>query len=117
MILGDDLLIECIEQSGCYEYENVNLDDLPNDKRIAIVLANELLSMRPDLRTRDSDVVYIEKVILENGRESFGLPSTSLSDILSNPAYDDSSMWTYSLKENKLLKKIYKGTGTGWVKV
>ena len=117
MALGDDILIECIEQSGCYQYENVNLDDLPNDKRVAIILAKELLSLRPDLKTKNSDICYIEKIILDNGRETFGLPSNSLSSILSQPAYDDSSIWTYSLKENKLLGMLYKGTGTGWVRV
>lgn len=110
----DETLIECIKASGYYDYENVNLDDLPNDKRIAIILAGEILALRPELKTPDPDIVYIKKTILENGHEVFSLPFNSLSLFLQDPPFADLSIWTYSLKEQKLLKKIYKGTGTKW---
>lgn len=115
--LGDDILIECINDSGYYEYKDVNLDDLPNDKRIAIILAGELLVMRPELKKVDSDLVYIEKEILEHGNEIYSLPSKSLSKFLKQPAYDSCSIWTYSMKDEKLIKMIYKGSGTVWEKV
>ena len=116
-VLGDDVLIECIKDSGYYEYQNVNLDDLPNDKRIAIILAGEILALRPELEKENSDVVYIKKVILENGDETFSLPSKSLARFLKDPPFVDSTIYTYSVKEEKLLKKLYKGNGTGWEKV
>ena len=115
--LGDDVLIECINDSGYYDYEDVNLDDLPNDKRIAIILAGELLALRPELKNSDPDVMYIKKVVLENGNETFSLPSKSFSSFLKDPPFVDSSIYTYSIKNEKLIKKIYKGTGTNWEKV
>lgn len=113
----DKTLIECINASGYYECENVNVDDLPNDKRVAVILAGEILALRPELRSQECDVVYIKKVILENGDETFSLPSKSLSIFLKDPPFVDSSIYTYSLKEEKLLKKLYKGTGTDWERV
>lgn len=116
-MLGDDILIECIKDSGYFEYQNVNLDDLPNDKRIAIILAGEILALRPELKNPDSNTMYVKKVILENGDETFRLPSKSLSTFLKEPPFVDSSIYTYSIKDEKLLKKIYKGTGTDWERV
>lgn len=113
----DKTLIECIIASGYYECENVNVDDLPNDKRVAVILAGEILALRPELRNPECNVVYIKKVILENGDETFSLPSKSLSIFLKDPPFVDSSIYTYSLKEEKLLKKLYKGTGTDWERV
>ena len=116
-MLGDDILVDCINNSGYYEYENVNLDDLPNDKRIAIILAGELLAMRPELKKPDSETIYVKKEILENGNAIYSLPSKSLSKFLKEPAYSECTIWTYSIKDEKLIKKIYKGTGTAWEKV
>lgn len=116
-MLGDDILIECINNSGYYEYLDVNLDDLPNDKRISIILAGEILALRPELKKLDSDLVYIQKVVLENGSEIFSLPSKSVSTFLKNPPFEDSSIYIYSVKEEKLLKRLYQGTGTNWERV
>lgn len=116
-MLGDDILIDCINNSGYYEYEDINLDDLPNDKRIAIILAGEILALRPELKKNDSDVVYIKKEFLENGDEIYSLPSKSLSKFLKEPAYEECSIWTYSIKDEKLIKKIYQGTGTKWERI
>ena len=113
----DDILVECIEQSGYYEYADVNLDDLPNDKRVAIILAGELLALRPELKKFDSDILYIKKEFLENGIAVYSLPSQSLSTFLKEPPYDGCHIFTYSIKEGKLLKRIYEGTGTNWEKV
>lgn len=113
----DETLTECIKASGFYEYENVNLDDLPNDKRIAVILAGEILALRPELKNVNFDVVYIKKVILENGDETFSLPSKSLARFLKDPPFVDSTIYTYSVKEEKLLKKLYKGNGTDWERV
>lgn len=116
-MLDDDILVECIEQSGYYEYADVNLDDLPNNKRIAIILAGELLALRPELKKFDSDILYVIKDFLENGTPVYSLPSQSLSTLLKEPPYDGCSIFTYSIKEGKLLKRIYKGTGRNWEKV
>lgn len=116
-ILGDDILLDCINNSGYYEYKDVNLDDLPNDKRISIILAGELLALRPELKNPDSNLVYIQKTILETGKEVYSLPSKSLSNFLKEPPYTDSSIWTYSLEKNKLMKKVYKGNGRDWEKI
>ena len=113
----DETLIEYIKASGYYEYENVNPDDLPNAKRIAIILAGELLALRPELQNPDSDTVYVKKVILENGDETFSLPSKSLSNFLKESPFVDSTIYTYSIKKEKLIKKIYKGTGTAWERI
>ncbi|WP_405291903.1 hypothetical protein [Methanobrevibacter sp.] len=115
----DETLIDCIKASGYYECEDdgINIDDLPNDKRVAIILAGELLDLRPELKNPNSDVVYIKRVILENGDDTFSLPSKSLSTFLRDLPFVDSSIYTYSIKEEKLLKRIYKGTGTNWEKV
>ena len=116
-MLGDHVLIDCINNSGYYEYKDVNLDDLPNDKRISIILAGELLALRPELKNPDSDTVYVKKVILENGDETFSLPSKSLSNFLKESPFVDSTIYTYSIKKEKLIKKIYKGTGTAWERI
>ena len=113
----DETLIECIKASGYYEFENVNLDDLPNDKRVAIILADEILALRPELRKFDSDILYIKKEFLENGTPVYSLPSQSLSTFLKEPPYDGCHIFTYSIKEGTVLKRIYKGTGTNWEKV
>lgn len=116
---NDETLIECIKASGYYEYEDydVDINDLPNDKRVAVILAGEILALRPELKSQECDVVYIRRVILENGNESFSLPSKSLSAFLNDPPFADSSIYSYSLKEGKLLKRLYKGTGTDWERV
>ena len=113
----DEVLMECIKASGFYEYEKVNVDDLPNDKRVAVILAGEVLTLRPELKDQALDVVYIKRVILENGDDTFSLPSKSLSTFLKDPPFVDSSIYTYSIKEEKLLNKIYKGTGIDWERV
>lgn len=115
----DKTLIECINASGYYECEkdDVNVEDLPFGKRIGVILAGEILALRPELRSQECDVVYIKKVILENGDETFSLPSKSLSIFLKDPPFVDSSIYTYSLKDEKLLKKLYKGTGTDWERI
>lgn len=113
----DETLIECIKASGFYEYENVNLDDLPNDKRIAVILAGEILDLRPELKNPESDVLYIKKEILENGNVAYSLPSKSLSKFLKEPPFDGCHIFTYSIKDEKFLKRIYKGNGTDWERV
>lgn len=115
--MTDKILIDCINDSGYYEYKDVNLDDLPNDKRIAVILAGEILELRPELKNPDSDIMYVKKVILENGDEAFTLPSKSLSTFLKDPPFVDSTIYMYSIKDEKLLKKIYKGTGTDWERI
>ena len=110
----DEILIDCIEKSGYYEHQDVNLDDLPNDKRIAIILAGELLALRPELITSNSDEVYILEFIMENGASSHSLPTKNLGSLLRKEPYDDSSIWLYSVKKEKFLRKLYKGTGTKW---
>lgn len=116
--MDDKLIIECINNSGYYEYQDVNLDDLPNDKRIAIILAGEILALRPDLKNLDSsELCYVRERILENGEKSFSLPTRNLFNFLKEPPFEDSSIYTYSIKDEKLLKKIYKGTGTDWERV
>ena len=113
----DETLIEYIKASGYYDYENVNPDDLPNDKRVAIILAGELLALRPELQNPNPDIVYVKKVVEDSGKVVYDLPSKSLSTLLKDPPYNDSTIWTYSLKETKLLKKLYKGTGVAWERV
>lgn len=115
----DETLIGCIKASGYYEWENegININDLPFGKRVGVILAGEILALRPELRNQECDVVYIKRVILENGDETFSLPSKSLSVFLKDPPFVDSSIHSYSLKEGKLLKKLYKGTGTDWERV
>lgn len=115
----DETLIECIKASGYYECENdgINVDDLPFGKRVGVILAGEILALRPELNNQNPDVVYIKEVILENGDETFSLPSKYLSTFLKDPPFVDSSIYTYSIKDEKLLKKIYKGTGTDWERV
>lgn len=117
--MDDKTLIECINASGYYECENegINVNDLPFGKRIAVMLAGEILALRPELKNPDSDTMYVMKVILENGDESFSLPSKSLSTFLKEPPFVDSSIYTYSIKDEKLLKKLYKGTGTDWERI
>lgn len=115
MCLGDDILIEAIENSGYREYKDVNLDDLPNDKRSAIILARELISLRPDLYSEESpDVVFVIQRTFENGVVGCSLPKKSLTELLETPPYADSKICSYSLKDGKILKTVYKGTGTRW---
>ena len=112
---NDEILIECINASGYYEYQDVNIDDLPNDKRVSIILAGELLAMRPELKNSDdSDVVYIMETILENGSKSYGLPTKDLISLLSKQPFDDASIWTYSVNNSSFINKLYRGTGTKW---
>lgn len=112
--MDDKLLIDCINNSGYYEYKDVNLDDLPNDKRIAIILAGEILALRPDLGEENQDVVFVMRRLLENGCYSFDLPKKNLSELLKRPPFDDSNICSYSLKDEEILKVLYKGTGTNW---
>ena len=114
---NDETLLECIQESGYYQLKDVNIDDLPNDKRISIILAGEILALRPELKKPDSDIVYVKKIILENGQTSYGLPSKSLSEQLRADPFSDTSIWTFSLKDEKFLKKIYQGTGTIWERI
>lgn len=115
----DETLMECIKASGYYECETdgINVDDLPFGKRVGVILAGELLALRPELKNPDSDIVYIKRVILENGDETFSLPSKSLSNFLKESPFVDSTIYTYSIKKEKLIKKIYKGTGTAWERI
>lgn len=111
----DEELIEAIKDSGFYEYGEVNLEDLPSIQRSAIILAGELLSFRPDLFAEyNPDVVFIIQRTFENGSVGCSLPKKSLSELLKTPPYDDSVICSYSLKDEKILKKLYKGTGTKW---
>lgn len=116
---GDDLLRKALEYVDVEGNEEIRADmandDYPMDVQVQIILAKAVLALRPDLKqNRDKDVVYIIKSVI-NGRDSFSVPSNSLDDILrENPPYDDSAVWTYSISKRKLLKKLYKGTGTIW---
>lgn len=111
----EEVLIEAIKDSGFYEYREVNLDDLPKLRKSAIILAGALVSFRPDLFSEyDPDVVFTIQRIFENGVIGNSLPTKSLSKLLETPPYDDSFICSYSLKDEKILKKIYKGTGTKW---
>lgn len=111
----EEELIEAIKDSGFYEYREVNLDDLPKLQKSAIILAGALLSFRPDLFSEyDPDVVFVIQRTFENGIIACSLPKKSLSELLRTPPYDDSVICSYSLKDEKILKKLYKGTGTKW---
>lgn len=111
----DEELIEAIKDSGFYEYGEVNLDDLPKLQKSAIILAGALIPFRPDLFNEiNSDVTFIIKTTSENGAISYSLPKKNLSKLLQEPPYDDSVICSYSLKDEKILKKLYKGTGTKW---
>ena len=111
----EEELISAIKESGFYEYKDVNLEDLPSIQRSAIILAGELLSFRPDLFTEyNPDVVFVIQRTFENGSVGCSLPKKSLTELLKTPPYDDSVICSYSLKDEKILKKLYKGTGTKW---
>lgn len=111
----DEELISAIKESGFYEYKDVNLEDLPSVQRSAIILAGALLSFRPDLFIEhDSDVVFVIQRTFENGSVGHSLPKKSLTELFETPPYDDSVICSYSLKNEKILKKLYKGTGTKW---
>ena len=108
-------LIEAIKDSGFYEYKDVNLNDLSIIQKSAIILARALLSFRPDLfEINNQDLVFTIQRTFENGVVGNSLPTKSLSKLLDTPPYDDSIICSYSLKDEKILKKIYKGTGTKW---
>lgn len=113
---SDETLIECIKASGYYECENdgVNVNDLPFGKRVGVILAGELLALRPELEKNDGDIVYIKRTVEENGSFNYSLPTKSISNLLKDPAYSESSIWSYSMKDGKLLKRLYQGTGTSW---
>lgn len=110
----DEELIEAIKDSGFYEYGEVNLDDLPKLQKSAIILAGALIPLRPDLFENNPDIVFIIQTTFENGTVGCSYPKKSLSELLKNPPFDDSVICSYSLKDEKVLKKIYRGTGTNW---
>lgn len=113
--MKDEILIEAIEASGYRELKDVNWDDLPSDKRTALILASELIAMRPDLFVEDNpDIVFVIQRTFENGSVGCSLPKRNLSELLKTPPYDDSKIGSYSLKEEKIIKTVYKGTGTKW---
>lgn len=112
--MNDDALLEVIENSGYYEFKNENVEDLPVEKKAIVILVDELFDLRPELKKFDSDILYVIKDFLENGTPVYSLPSQSLSTLLKEPPYDGCSIFTYSIKEGKLLKRIYKGTGINW---
>lgn len=112
----DEELISAIKESGFYEYKDVNLEDLTSVQRSAIILAGALLPFRPDLfnENEDPDTVFIIKRTLENGSVVCSYPEKKLSKLLNEPPFDDSVICSYSLKDSKILKNLYKGTGTKW---
>jgi len=111
----DEELILAIKESGFYEYQNVNLDDLPILQKSAIILAGALLPFRPDLFiANDPYIVFVIQRTFENGSMGCSLPKKNLSELLGTPPFDDSVICSYSLKDEKILKKLYKGTGTKW---
>lgn len=112
--MDDEILAEAIKDSGYYELKDVNLDDLPREKRSVVILVTALLALRPDLEEENSDVVFVMRRLLENGCYSFDLPKKHLSELLKRPPFDDSNICSYSLKDEKILKVLYKGTGTNW---
>ena len=110
----DEELIYAIKDSGFYEYGEVNLDDLPKLQKSAIILAGALIPLRPDLFDNNPDVVFIIQTTFENGAVGCSFPKKSLSELLKNPPFDDSAIYSYSLKDERILRKLYKGTGTKW---
>jgi hypothetical protein len=112
--MDDDTLAEAIKDSGYYELRDVNLDDLPSEKRTVVILVTALLALRPDLEEENPDVIFIIKTTLENGSFSYSLPKKSLSELFQNPPYDDSVICSYSVKDGAILKVLYRGTGTKW---
>lgn len=114
--MTDEILYEAIEVSGYWELKDVNWDDLPVEKRALLILATELSLLRPDLFLKhDPDVVFIIQRTFENGIVGCcSLPKKSLGELLKTPPYDDLVVCSYSLKDEKILQKIYKGTGTRW---
>jgi len=113
--MNDEILIEAIKESGFYEYKDVNLDDLTNLQRSAIILAQQVQLFRPDLFIeKDHDVVFVIQRTFENGDVGCSLPKNNLNELLKTAPYDDSVIYSYSLKNEKLLKKLYKGTGKNW---
>ena len=115
--MKDEVLIEAIELSGYKEYKDVNLDDLPPINRAAVVLAGELIALRPDLYSDDPDTLYILERMLENGTAVYELPKKNLSELLKKEPFDDLRICTFSLSKEKILKRIYRGTGTKWEKL
>lgn len=115
--MNDDVLLEVIESSGYYDFKKENVDDLPAEKRAIVILVDELFAMRPELNKNESDVVYVKKIILENGTTTYDLPTKSITNYLKEPPFVDSSIWTYSVKDCKLLKRLYQGTGIKWERV
>ena len=112
--MNDYVLLEVIDNSGYYEFKNENIEDLPVEKRAIVILVNELFALRPELEKNNGDVVYIKKTIEENGSFNYSLPTKSISNLLKDPAYSESSIWSYSMKDCKLLRRLYQGTGTDW---
>ena len=114
--MKDEVLIEAIELSGYKEYKDVNLDDLPPVNRSAVILAGELIALRPDLYSDNPDIVYILERVLENGTLVYELPKKNLSELLKKEPFDDLRICTYSLSEEKISKRIYCGNGTKWMR-
>jgi len=112
--MDDETLAEAIKDSGYYELRDVNLDDLPSEKRTVVILVTALLVLRPDLEEENQDIVFVIQRTFENGSVDHSLPKKSLTELFETPPYDDSVICSYSLKDEKILKKLYKGTGTKW---
>jgi hypothetical protein len=112
--MDDKTLAEAIKDSGYYELRDVNLDDLPSEKRTVVILVTALLALRPDLEEENPDVVFLIQRTFENGSVGCSFPKKNLSELLKTSPYDDSAIYSYSLKEGRPLKCLYKGTGTKW---
>ena len=116
---GDELIRKALDYVDVEGNEEIRADmeneDYPLDLQVQIILAKAVLALRPDLRrTKDKDVVYIVKSVI-NGKETYSLPSDSLDELLKGTLpYDDSMICTYSISQKKILKKLYRGTGTIW---
>lgn len=119
---NDELLIEAIESSGVLNEENINPDlsdncELPYEKQVSYILARELLKFRPDLsKPVEKDILFIVETTNAWGERCFSLPMKSLGECLEKKPFDDSSIWSYSLSEQKLIKELYYGDGIIWRK-
>lgn len=120
---NDELLREALESTGIFgEYENKKVDlsedcELSYSLQVQLILARELLRLRPDLgKPVEKDVVFVVETTNAWGERCFSLPMKTLGECLDKKPFDDSSIWSYSLSEQKLLKELYYGDGIIWRK-
>ena len=119
MKIKDEVLKKAIEDSGYYEFKeiafNLGDEDIDYKTQVSVILAREIVKFRPDLLTeRNPDLVYV----ICNGEGNYTLPSLDLTTLMENQKpYDDAYIAIFSLSEQKIISKIYKGNGTKWVSI